>query len=76
MITKQGTVTKISGTNTIKVEVHRYANHPIYKKRYRLTSNFLAHDPESKAVVGDKVSIRQCRPISKRKSWILTDIAK
>jgi len=76
MITKQGTVTKISGTNTIRVEVHHYENHPIYKKRYRITKNFLAHDPEGKAQVGDAVSIQQCRPISKRKSWILTDITK
>ncbi len=76
MITKQGLVTKISGINTIRVEVHRYETHAVYKKRFRLTSNFLVHDPESKAKVGDVVIIQQCRPISKRKSWILTEITK
>lgn len=73
MITKQGTVTKISGTKTIKVEVYEYRSHPKYKKRYRLTRKFLAHDEQEKAKVGETVTIQQCPPFSKKKKWILID---
>ena len=72
MITKKGTVTKISGEKTIKVEVHSYKTHPKYKKQYRVTKNFLVHDEKESAVVGDLVEISQSAPISKRKHWILT----
>ncbi|MDH3325071.1 MAG: 30S ribosomal protein S17 [Candidatus Peregrinibacteria bacterium] len=72
MITKKGTVVKISGEKTIKVEVNDYRAHPKYKKRYRITKRFLAHDEKGVAKVGDEVSIKQCMPISKRKSWVLT----
>lgn len=72
MITKTGTVTKISGEKTIKVEVHSYKTHPKYKKQYRVTKNFLVHDETSSAVIGDVVTIAQTSPISKRKHWILT----
>jgi small subunit ribosomal protein S17 len=71
MIIKKGTVTKISGDKTIKVEVREYRAHPKYKKQYLVTKNFLAHDEGGKAQLGDVVSIKQCRPISKRKSWVL-----
>ena len=71
MITKQGTVVKISGKKTIRVEVNDSRPHPIYKKPYRITRNFLVHDEAEKAQVGDKVTIQQAKPVSKRKSWIL-----
>lgn len=74
MITKQGTVVKISGAKTIKVEVNEYRAHPKYKKRYKVTKNFLVHDEEEKAKVGDTVSFQQSRPISKRKSWVLIQV--
>lgn len=72
MITKKGTVTKISGSKTIKVEVHSYRAHPKYKKQYRITKQFLVHDEKETAKVGDLVQISQTKPISKRKHWILT----
>lgn len=73
MITKKGTVTKISGAKTIRVEVNEYRAHPKYKKQYRITKNFLAHDEAEKSKVGDDVVIQQSKPFSKRKSWILVD---
>ncbi len=72
MITKKGTVTKISGAKTIKVEVNEYRAHKKYKKRYRVTRSFLAHDEKEAAKVGDEVLIIQHKPISKRKCWTLT----
>ncbi len=71
MITKKGTVTKISGTKTVRVEVSESRTHPKYKKRFRVTRNFLAHDEKEVVKVGDVVIIEQHRPISKRKSWIV-----
>ncbi len=71
MITKQGTVTKISGAKTVRVEVNDSRAHPKYKKRFKITRNFLAHDEKEEFKVGDKVGIEQHRPISKKKSWIV-----
>mgnify|MGYP000094278707 FL=1 len=71
MITKKGTVIKISGEKTIKVEVHSYKTHPKYKKQYRVTKKFLVHDEKNESKIGDVVEISQTAPISKRKHWIL-----
>lgn len=76
MITKQGVVVKISGEKTIKVQVRSYQTHPKYKKQYLRTRNFLIHDEKTEAKVGDEVSFAQCRPVSKRKTWTLTNIEK
>ena len=74
MITKQGIVVAISGQKTVKVEVADYRTHPKYKKRYRVTRNFLVHDESGKVKVGDHVSILPCRPLSKKKSWKLEKV--
>lgn len=71
MITKKGTVVKVSGDKTIKVEVNEYKAHPKYKKRYRITNNLLVHDEKGVAKVGEEVTIMPCKPMSARKSWIL-----
>ncbi len=71
MITKKGTVVKISGAKTIKVEVNEYRRHPKYKKQFRVTKRFLAHDEAEVAQVGDQVTIKQGRPVSKLKTWEL-----
>ncbi len=76
MITKQGVVVKLSGEKTIKVQVRSYQTHPKYKKQYLRTKNFLIHDEKTEAKVGDEVSFAQCRPVSKRKTWVLTNIEK
>ena len=69
MITKKGTVTKISGQKTIKVEVNEYRSDPKYHKRFSVTKNIAVHDETGSAKEGQEVSIRQCKPISKRKTW-------
>ena len=74
MITKKGTVTKQSGTKTIKVEVREDRQHDKYKKLYPVTTSFLAHDEAEKAQIGDTVTIEQCRPHSKLKTWNLVSI--
>lgn len=69
MRTRKGTVTSISGNKTVVVMVHRYENHPIYKKRYRISKKFHAHNEIEGIAVGDEVTIAETKPISKLKKW-------
>ena len=59
---------------TMTVLVERRVKHPLYKKYIRRSSKLLAHDEENACRVGDLVSIEQCRPFSKSKSWQLHEI--
>jgi small subunit ribosomal protein S17 len=43
--------------------------HPVYKKFVKKSKKFAAHDENNQFKVGDRVSIEECRPISKNKSW-------
>ena len=57
--------------DTITVAVERYVKHPKYKKYQRRTKKYLAHDAGNTAQVGKRVTIRETRPISKRKHFTL-----
>ncbi len=65
----QGTVVSDRGEKTVVVRVERLFMHPLIKKVVRRSKKFAAHDETNICKVGDKVSIRECRPISKRKRW-------
>ena len=65
----QGVVVSDAGDKTIVVRVERRVKHTLYKKFIRRSKRYHAHDPENVHSVGDIVRIRECRPISKRKSW-------
>lgn len=54
---------------TITVKTERLLKHPKYGKYITISKKYLAHDEENRFHVGDKVSIVETRPISKRKSW-------
>lgn len=69
MRTKRGTVTSNKMDKTIVVAVHSYKIHPKYKKRYRVSKKYYAHDPENIYKVGDAVTIYETRPLSKLKRW-------
>lgn len=69
-----GDVVRISGNKTIAVEVSVKVMHPKYRKQYTQSMVYPVHDEKNIAVVGDKVSIEECRPISKRKRWRLVSI--
>jgi|Transcript_4785 small subunit ribosomal protein S17 len=72
-----GTIVK-AGTNakTVSVKVDRFHYNQKYKKLLSKTKVFRAHDEEDYCVVGDKVVIRLCRPISKTKSYYVRNIVK
>ncbi|WP_297455019.1 30S ribosomal protein S17 [Persephonella sp.] len=59
---------------TVVVAVERQLPHPLYGKRIKKTSKFYAHDPENKCQIGDIVRIRESRPISKLKRWVVVEI--
>jgi len=59
---------------TIAVEVERLIKHPIYGKYIRRTTKLLAHDENGESSEGDRVTIKQCRPMSRRKSWTLVEV--
>jgi len=54
---------------TITVLVERRVMHPLYKKFIRRSKKYAAHDETNLCKEGDLVSIEECPPISKRKTW-------
>lgn len=77
MRTKKGIVTSAKMTGTVTVTVNRSVFHALYKKRFRSSKKFLA---DSKGIenlgVGDTVVISECRPVSKRKHFKVTEVVK
>lgn len=71
MKTLTGKVLQKSGRKTVSVLVVRKRQHPKYAKTIQTMKKYLAHDEHEKAQVGEIVTIREVRPLSKRKRWIL-----
>ena len=65
----QGVVVSDKGDKTIIVNVERRLTDPVMKKTVRKSKRYHAHDGGNGVKVGDIVTIRECRPISKLKSW-------
>jgi len=65
----KGTVVSNKMQKTVVVEVERVKEHPKYKRRYRVHKKYKAHYDKGEYHVGDKVTIEECRPISKDKKW-------
>jgi small subunit ribosomal protein S17 len=61
---------------TIAVSVERLVKHPTYGKYIRRTTKLLAHDESNECKEGDTVSIKPCRPMSRRKSWVLVRVVE
>ncbi len=68
-----GRVTSDKMDKTITVLVERRIMHPLYKKFIRRSKKYAAHDDTNTCTDGDLVRIEECRPISKRKSWLLIE---
>ena len=71
----QGTVVSDKMDKTVVVRIDRVKVHPKYKKRYKVSKRFKVHDPENRCKVGDKVTIAECRPLSKGKRWKIISTA-
>jgi small subunit ribosomal protein S17 len=68
-----GRVTSDKMDKTITVLVDRRVMHPLYKKFIRRSKKYAAHDEANLCKVGDTVRIVECRPISKRKTWMVVE---
>jgi small subunit ribosomal protein S17 len=66
-----GVVVSNKMKDTAVVQVERFIKHPRYGKYIQRRKRYQAHDVGNTAQIGDKVSIRETRPISKRKSFII-----
>ena len=65
----QGTVVSDKNDKTVVVLVERRFTHPLFKKTVRRSKKYKAHDENNQYKVGDVVSIEECAPISKDKTW-------
>ena len=72
--TKVGRVVSNLMDKTAVVLVERRVKHALYGKYIRLSTKFHVHDKENVCSIGDTVTISECRPISKKKSWTLVDV--
>lgn len=75
MRTKKGIVTSSKMDKTVVVSVYSYKNHPKYKKSFRVTSKFYAHDENNSYSEWENVVIKESRPLSKTKKWIVMEKA-
>ena len=69
-----GLVSSDKGDKTIVVRTAMTKTHPIYKKQYKRNRKFMAHDEKNEAKIGDLVIIREGRPLSARKRFVLDKI--
>ncbi len=72
--TRQGKVISNKGDKSITVLVERQVKHPLYGKYIKRSTKLHAHDENNECGEGDTVSIAECRPLSKTKSWRLVEI--
>ena len=72
--TRIGTVLASPMDKTAVVAVENTVIHRLYRRRFKKTSKFYAHDPDNETRAGDQVVIVSSRPISKTKRWRLSEI--
>jgi small subunit ribosomal protein S17 len=74
--TVSGRVVSNKMNQTITVLVERRVKHPLYGKFIRRSTKLHVHDANNDCNEGDEVTITECKPISKTKTWRLVDIVK
>ena len=68
-----GVVTRDKADKTITVKIERKVKHPLYGKVMKRATIVHAHDENNTAAIGDMVTVKECRPISKNKTWVLIE---
>jgi small subunit ribosomal protein S17 len=66
---RRGLVISNRMQNTVVVSIGRTVMHPKYRKYLKLQSHVKAHDEKNECQIGDRVSIVECRPLSREKRW-------
>jgi small subunit ribosomal protein S17 len=66
-----GVVVSNKMNKTVVVSVSRFIKHPKYGKFYKVSKKYKAHDEENQYQIGDNVSLKEVKPISKDKKFIV-----
>ncbi|MDP8079436.1 30S ribosomal protein S17 [Phocoenobacter skyensis] len=74
--TVQGKVVSDKMNKSFTIAIERTVKHPLYGKFMRRTTKLHVHDENNEAKVGDLVEIKECRPLSKTKSWTLVRVVE
>ena len=74
--TQQGRVVSDKVDKSIVVAIERQVKHPIYGKFIKRTTKLHVHDENNECAQGDTVEVRECRPLSKTKSWTLVRVVE
>lgn len=74
--TIEGVVVSDKMDKTVVVMVERTVRHGKYEKILTRSTKFHVHDEKSEAKMGDKVLIKESRPLSKTKSWVLVSVVQ
>lgn len=70
----EGKVISNKMNKTIVISTERKIRHPLYGKFIKKSTKLYAHDPNNSCCMGDIVTVKQIRPVSKYKTWILINI--
>lgn len=74
--TMVGRVVSDKMDKSITVLIERRVQHPLYGKFIRRSTKLHAHDENNECAMGDLVSVEQCRPLSKTKTWRLVKVVE
>ena len=74
--TRVGQVVSDKMDKTITVLTERRVKHPVYGKYVRRSTKLHVHDEHNECRTGDRVIIRECRPLSKSKAWMLVQVVE
>ena len=72
--TRQGSVVSNKMEKSVVILVERMFAHKLYGKFIRKQVRYMAHDAKNECQVGDVVLIEECRPLSRRKRWLVRSI--
>lgn len=71
-----GVVVSNKMDKSIVVAIEKRMQHPLYKKFFKKTTKFMAHDEKNECGIGDTVKIMETRPLSNKKRWRLVEIVE
>lgn len=72
----KGTIVSDKMKKTVVVKVDRLKLHPKYKKYFKMSTKFKAHDEKGEYKTGDEVIIQETRPMSKEKRWKVVELVR
>lgn len=72
--TRQGSVVSNKMDKSVVILVERRFPHKLYGKYVRKQVRYMAHDAKNECQIGDLVLIEECRPLSRRKRWLIRSI--